>query len=369
MGFNTWYVDRTSLRESTVLAAARAMVSDGLVKAGYRSVSLDDGWMAKTRTASGAFTWDPAKFPHGIPWLAAQLSSMGLSLGIYTGIGTKTCQDYPGSWGHYAQDADTFASWGASLVKVDQCGGLPTWENQGYLTKQYEQFGTDLRAHNPSVTYSAERPTYDTQGSPAWYSAVAVTSTFANLWGVASNEYPLSHADAAPIIMRHLALDVHLHAYAGTSNGGHWNDLDMIAPDLPESGWTLGDLRSQLSVWAEEASPLLISADLSKITPAELAALENPHMIAINQSGAQAAKGLTSGRIGALVKPDPEGGFAVLLANPGTGTSTGHFTLAQIGITASKANGYNIWTGRTATFGGISVTLGAGQTELLRVYQ
>jgi alpha-galactosidase len=57
---------------------------------------------------------------------------LGLKFGIYEAIGTRTCQNLPGSGGttasnnHYAQDAATFADWGVDFVKVDECGGLPS---------------------------------------------------------------------------------------------------------------------------------------------------------------------------------------------------------------------------------------------------
>jgi hypothetical protein len=72
-----------------------------------------------------------------------------------------------------------------------------------------------------------------------------------------------------------------------------------------------------------------------------------------------------SAHIEALMKPDPQGGVAVLLANLGTGTGSGHFKLSQFGLTTSRASGYNVWTGAMNTFSGVSITLGAGQTELL----
>jgi hypothetical protein len=37
----------------------------------------------------------------------------GLKYGIYSDAGKLTCAKYPGSWGHEAQDAATFAQWGA----------------------------------------------------------------------------------------------------------------------------------------------------------------------------------------------------------------------------------------------------------------
>jgi len=89
MGYNTWYQYHGG-NESVVLAQARALVSTGLATAGYEFVNLDDGWLAATRTASGALTWNPRLYPHGLPWLAGQLHAMGLKFGIYAAIGNQT---------------------------------------------------------------------------------------------------------------------------------------------------------------------------------------------------------------------------------------------------------------------------------------
>ncbi|MGH3282110.1 MAG: glycoside hydrolase family 27 protein, partial [Trebonia sp.] len=359
-GYNTWYEYRTSANEADVLKQASLLVSTGLAQLGYRTVNLDDGWMAAERTASGALMWNTSKFPHGIPWLAAQLHSMGLNLGIYEAIGTRTCQGMPGSWNHYAQDAQTFASWGVNFVKVDECGGLPSGTSIATQTQYFQQYGADLRRYNPSVIYAEDLP-IDAIGTPDFLATVRASSTFANMWRVTNDEYPLTHVNASPMILSHLAADLHLHAFAGP---GHWNDLDMVAPDMPSTSWTITDLQNQLSVWAEEASPLLISADLSRLTPAELSALQNPHIINIDQSGSQSPKAIKSGHVEALMK-GADGGLAVLYANIGTGTATARFKLSQFGFKTSRASGYNVWKNKTTTFSGITVTLGAGQTALV----
>ncbi len=363
MGYNTWYQFRTKITESEVIRQAKLLVSSGLAAAGYNCVNLDDGWMAAKRATAGELAWDPAKFPHGIPWLADQVHALGLRFGIYTAIGTRTCQSLPGSWGHYAQDAKSFASWGVDFVKVDTCGGLPASTTVDSLTENFRQFGACLRTCNPKVVYSEELPIYQI-GKPGFLATVRASAGFANMWRVAHDEYPLTHANASPMILGHLAADLHLHSFAGP---GHWNDLDMVAPGFPASGWTLADLRNQLSVWAMEASPLLISADIAALPPAALAALKNPHMIAIDQSGKQCSKAITSAHIEALMKPDPEGGTAVLFVNLGAGAGTGHFSLSQLGIASARASGYNVWTGKTSAFSGVSVTLKAGQTMLVQV--
>ncbi|HEY3869435.1 MAG TPA: glycoside hydrolase family 27 protein [Actinocrinis sp.] len=367
MGYNTWYQYGAAATQSDVLAQANFLVSSGLAAAGYDTVNLDDGWPASARTSSGALTWNTTKYPNGIPWLAAQIHALGLKFGIYEAIGTQTCQHLPGSGGstasdnHYAQDANTFAAWGVDFVKIDECGGLPSGTTLSTLTAAFQQYGADLRAANPAVVYSEELPIY-VLGQSDFTQAVQSSSTFANMWRVAADESPLN--PASDTILGHLAADLHLHGFAGP---GHWNDLDMLVPGTPVShpfGWSLADEQSQLSVWAEEASPLLISTDLTTLTAAELAALKNPDIIAIDQSGSQPSTAVTtaSGNLEAVFKK-ADGGTAVLLANLGTGSTSGTFTLSQLGISTAEATGYNVWKNETTTFSAVSVTLAAGQTE------
>ena len=365
MGYNTWYQYDAGATQSDVLEQADFLVSSGLAAAGYDTVNLDDGWMATARTSNGSLTWNTTRFPNGIPWLASQIHALGLKFGIYEAIGTRTCQGLPGSGGttassnYYAQDAQTFASWGVDFVKIDECGGLPSGTTLSSLTSAFEQYGADLRAANPAVVYSEELPIYEL-GQSDFTQAVQSSSTFANMWRVAADESPADSASTT--ILGHLAADLHLHAFAGP---GHWNDLDMLVPGTPAAhpfGWSLADEQSQLSVWAEEASPLLISTDLTTLTSDELAALENPDIIAIDQSGSQPSTAITSGNIEAVFK-SADGGTAVLFANLGTGTGTGTFTLSQLGISTAEATGYNVWKNETTTFSGVTVTLPAGQTE------
>jgi alpha-galactosidase len=363
MGYNTWYQFRTSITESVVVRQAELLVSSGLAAAGYTCVNLDDGWMAPARAANGELTGDTAKFPRGMTWLAEQVHALGLRFGVYTAIGARTCQSLPASWEHYDQDAATFAAWGVDLVKVDDCGGLPASTTVEALTEHFREFGACLRRHNPDVVYSQELPIHQI-GKPSFLPAVRASAEFAHMWRVAHDEYPLTPQNAAPMILSHLAAVLPLHSFAGP---GHWNDLDMVAPNFPASGWTLADLRSQLSVWAMEASPLLISADIGALPPDALAALKNPHVIALDQSGAQCSTMTASGHISALMKPDPAGGTAVLFVNLGTGTSTGRFPLARFGITTARASAHDVWTGATTTVGEVSVTLQEGQTTLVQI--
>src|SRR6266550_3864641 len=67
MGWNSWNAFACNgLDESLVRQTADAMVSSGLLAAGYNTLTLDDCWSAVSRDSNGNLTNDPAKFPSGM---------------------------------------------------------------------------------------------------------------------------------------------------------------------------------------------------------------------------------------------------------------------------------------------------------------
>jgi alpha-galactosidase len=64
-------------------------------------------------------------------------------------VGTATCQERPGSYGHYQQDANTFASWGIDYIKMDWCN------NTGLdPATQYTQFAQALTSAKGNIVFS-----------------------------------------------------------------------------------------------------------------------------------------------------------------------------------------------------------------------
>jgi alpha-galactosidase len=300
-----------------------------------------------------------------MPWLAGQLHSMGLKFGIYEAIGNQTCQHYPGSWAHYTQDARTFAQWGVDFVKVDECGGLPTWTTQATLTQEFQQYGAALRAANPDVIYSQELPIAAMPRTPgalpaAFIGTVKSSSQSANMWRVAADENYTQPAGYT--IFGHLDADLHLYGYAGP---GHWNDLDMLLPGVPKFHWNFTQELSQIGVWAQEASPLIISTNVAALTAAEVAALANPVMINIDRSG-QAPAEFMSGNLEVVMKNYLGGGKSVLLANRGTAAMTGTIAVSKFGINA-PASVHDVWAGTTKTMSSVAYRLQPAQTMLLVV--
>ncbi len=372
MGFDNWYVDYCGTTERQVLSAARALIRTGLAAAGYKTVIVDDCWMAARRTPDGRLTWNKARFPDGIPALAAKIHAMGLKFGLYEDAGLRTCAQLPGDLGHYGTDVSTFRSWHVDLAKIDMCQ-FPDNTSYPQMAADFTQLGKDLAA--AGIAYDDELPVAALinfgDASPQYVQAVKTSSVQAAMVRVAlderssvrlglieqqreslrlanGREVPLSNLTGtyATTVIRDFAVDLPLAAYASP---GHWNDLDALLPGNSNYRWTYSQAVSQLSIWAELASPLILSTDLAALSPALLADLKNPAMIAIDQSGRQAQEITSQGSVIAVSKPDPQGGTALLLVNMSPTASSFDVPLPQLGFDAPSLRVTNIWSGASWT--------------------
>ncbi|XP_032628029.1 alpha-galactosidase A isoform X2 [Chelonoidis abingdonii] len=142
--------------EQLFMQMADLMVSDGWKDVGYEYVCIDDCWMSLTRDNQDRLQPDPERFPSGIRKLADYVHSKGLKLGIYGDVGNKTCAGFPGSYGHYDLDAQTFADWGVDLLKFDGCN----YGTQDQLAEGYRNMSLALNKTGRSIVYSCEWPLY-----------------------------------------------------------------------------------------------------------------------------------------------------------------------------------------------------------------
>ena len=100
LGWNDWNAFGCDVSAALVEQTADTMVANGMRKAGYQYVNIDECWMTHDRDAAGNLVPDPVKFPDGIKAVADYVHARGLKLGIYEDAGTATCAGYPGSLGH-----------------------------------------------------------------------------------------------------------------------------------------------------------------------------------------------------------------------------------------------------------------------------
>jgi alpha-galactosidase len=61
MGWNDWAHYQCAINEQTITSNADALVSSGLAAKSYKTVTIDDCWMASARDSTGHLVADPAK--------------------------------------------------------------------------------------------------------------------------------------------------------------------------------------------------------------------------------------------------------------------------------------------------------------------
>jgi alpha-galactosidase len=351
MGFSTWNAFGCRITEGTVRAMASAMASDGLQAAGYHFVNVDDCWGAPKRNGSGKLEANHARFPSGMPALGKYLHARGFGFGIYADAGIHTCNKlgFPGSLGHEGIDARTFATWGVDYLKYDNCKG-------GQVP--------------PETRYRAMRRALDRVSRPIVFSISTWGRGHILSWGPRmGNLWRTSRdiRDTWASMTENLHATDRLAAFAGP---GHWNDPDMLEVGNPRM--THIEQRTQMSMWAMMAAPLIISTDLRRADAWTLQTLTNRAVIAIDQDrlGKQArivhrASGLT-----VYSKPLANGDYAVALLNENGTARTVSTSAAAAGVqTAPRYDVANPWTGtQTTTTGALTARVAAHGTVLFRVH-
>jgi alpha-galactosidase len=304
MGWNSWNKFACNVSEKLIQGAADALVASGMKDAGYQYVVIDDCWQVR-RDAAGKIVADPERFPSGIKALAKSIHDKGLKFGIYSDAGTMTCAKRPGSKGHEAQDAKTYAEWGVDYLKYDWCN------TDGQDTRDaYAKMGQALRASGRPIVFSI----CEWGNSKPWIWAQGI----GHLWratGDIQDCWDCSRSWGGMGVVHIIDLMADLHAYSGP---GHWNDPDML--EVGNGGLTLVENRAHFSFWALFAAPLMAGNDLQAMKPEIRDILMNREVIAVDQDslGIQGRKVSDSSARQVWVKPLADGSRAVILFNRGS---------------------------------------------------
>jgi alpha-galactosidase len=370
MGWDTYLALGPRINESIVLAQASRMISDGLQKAGYRYVWLDVGWWQGKRNSKGEIEVDPSQWPHGMKWLTSTLHKAGFLVGLYTDAGKQGCGGAgQGSYEHYRQDANAFAAWGFDAVKVDFCGGGEMNLNPAEAYGAFHHALVHNSSHRPMLLSICDfREPGQTPGEPPYDESAFTSYTFGpsdgNSW---RTDTDVGFPDIVGFsqVIRNLDADA---AHPEAAGPGHWNDPDYLAPDQGLDG---AQFKAQLSMWAMVAAPLMVSDNLTTVSPASLRALENSEVLAIDQdpAGIQGRLLSTSGEGQVWVKPLYGGQRAVALFNVGSKAQRISTTAAAIGMPyAARYQMRNLWSHTTTASGGtISAEVPGESAVLLRV--
>jgi alpha-galactosidase len=336
MGWNGWYAFGCHADEATVRAAADALVSSGLRDAGYTYVNIDDCWMARTRGPDGALRPDPKRFRDGIPALAEYVHRRGLRLGIYLSAGRRTCERFPGSAGHLAQDARTVAAWGVDLVKLDWCFARPSSNR----VRVYAEMRDALRASGRPIVLSICEWG---DGRPWTWGATA-----GHMWRTTHDIPVYDRRDRWRAVLRVVARNARLAGHAGP---GGWNDPDILQVGLRGLSATEG--RTMFSLWAMMAAPLFAGNDLRRMDGPTRATLRNREVIAVDQdpAGLQGLRVSSKRGRDVWVRPLSGGDRALLFVNR-TGR-TRRFSASPSGVfggsSGTRFSVRDLWNGRTRT--------------------
>ncbi|MFJ4852963.1 glycoside hydrolase family 27 protein [Streptomyces sp. NPDC088730] len=289
MGWNTYY-GLGAPTEDQVKDVADHLVGSGLKGSGYDIVWLDGGWQADTpRDAQGRLVAHPDRFPSGIPALVDYLHGRGLRAGIYTDAGTydggKTCG--LGSRGHYQQDARQFAGWKVDAIKVDFLCGITEKIDPG---PAFKEFSDAVAKSGRRMLLNLCNPLTDDWGVPHTpaqdaHNAYVYGPTTGDSWRTGTDiAWGTPTAGQWPNILRSADANAgHPEAQAP----GRYNDPDYLIPmrklDDGSLELTEEESTSQLVLWAEMGSPLVIGSDPRTLPKRMIDTLRNPEILAVDQ--------------------------------------------------------------------------------------
>ncbi|KAF9109289.1 hypothetical protein BGX27_007776 [Mortierella sp. AM989] len=349
MGYNNWARFECNLNQKLFTDTADYMASHGFLEAGYDTITVDDCWMTMRRDpATHQLVVNNTLFPDGMDWLGRFFHQRGFKFGIYQDAGVKTCGGYPGSQGHYDVDIAQFAKWEVDFIKLDGCyvhrnESLPPSETLEPTFRQvYEGFGAALRSQPRPMVYSESAPAYfaglsagtgDRVGKD-WYKVHTWIGHYGQLWRHSTDVtvYRNDGKSRWNSIVTNYRFNIRLARF---QKPGNWNDPDFIVTG-DDVGLTLDEQKSQFALWTIMASPLILSTDVTLLSPEQIAYLTNKEIIAINQDplGIQGRLAWKSDQSDVLVKPlQNPSARAVAVFNKGDTPANISVTFARLGYT------------------------------------
>jgi alpha-galactosidase len=354
LGWNSWNVWGGNVTADHVRAAADGMVRSGLAGQGYTYINIDDAWEAgwhkgpngsndvnAGRDANGEILTNE-KFPD-MKGLVDDIHAKGLKAGIYSGPGTGTCQGLAASYQHEEQDARTWAKWGIDYLKYDWCR-YPEPANTNspleLLQKPYVLMRGILDKLDRDIVFSLCQ--YGWGKVWEWGGELG-----GNLWRVTG--------DITDTWVSMSAIGFQQTGHEKFAGPGHWNDTDMLV--VGHLGWgrinpprpttlTPNEQLTHISLWALQAAPLLIGADMSQIDEWTIDLLGNREVLAINQD----PLGKAAGRVWAdnwtqvWARPLADGTVAVGLFNRGPEPAWVSVKFADIGLDVRMPPIRFVWT-------------------------
>jgi hypothetical protein len=404
MGWSTWSIPGGSPSAASDEAAALALKTSGLLKAGYNYVNQDDFWydcpgsQGPDVDSYGRWVTDATRFPpgpdgeNGIEVVAKYVHSLGEKFGIYVtpGIsmqavtentpieGTSYTADEiaepsvhennyncggmvginyskPGAQQFIDSWADEFASWGVDYVKVDGVGSFDIPDVQAW-SNALRQTGRPIHLELSNSLNIDDASTWE-EYSNGW-------RTGGDIQCYCGDPYPVTTWSNVESRFNQVA------EWAPYGEPGAFNDYDSltIGSGPTVEGLSATQEESMMSLWALGASPLVINADMTSLDPADLSILENRAVIGVDQDAIDATRISDTSTSQVFAKTEKTGDVVVGLFNTGSASETISTTTSALGLPAGSYSLRDLWANTTSTTTGqISATVPSDGVALYRV--
>ena len=323
LGFSTWNWNQTCTTRAMLAPLAEAMVSRGLVQAGYTVFVADCA--GPSRGADGGIVLPEAQWPGGVPAWNAYLHSLGMRAAFYTDYGEHGCCSCAwqtngagenrsfGDAGHIQADMAQLARWGTDYIKVDSCQPVAWRSGRPDDPAQYGRFRDAIAS--AAQVHPMVFSIIGFKGSPFMSSngrGYGWLNRTGNSWRTSAD---IGYSWSS--ILANLDAQENVPGVEQLAGPGGFADLDMLMFGNPKAGLTPTQEASHLALWAILKSPLLLSTDVRSLTATQLEMLTNARMLAVSQD----ALGVQATRV--LPRADFVAGGAVYGARVESGYSIG----------------------------------------------
>src|SRR2546421_1892613 len=408
LGWSSWSFIRKNPTAAKIEAQADAMKNSGLPALGYTNINVDDFWyqcpgsQGPNVDHNGRWVTDTTKFPNsgttdGIQVLANYVHADGLKFGLYVTPGVSmqavnqkspilgtantvdqiavpttaeknyNCKgmvgiDYtrPGAQEFVNSWANEFASWGVDYVKIDGVGTPDVPDIQAW-SAALRQTGRPIHLELSNNLAIASAPTWK-QYANGWRTSGDVECYCSGQPNGVG--FPLT--DWAHVSSRFNQV-ANWQPYGGP---GGFNDYDSIeVGNGANTGLTVDERRTQLSLWALAASPFILGTDLTNLDPTDLELLKNRDVLAVDQDAIDASRVANANGQQVFAKKEQNGDVVVGLFNTTTSAQVVSATAAALGLPAADAYLLlDLWTHLPQeTAGQVGATVPAHGVALFRV--
>lgn len=342
MGWNSWnYFGKNKINENIIKESMDAMVSSGLLEAGYNLFVIDGGWRDTTLNEDGSLRPHPVKFPNGIKPLADYAHSKGLKFGLHTVPGSHDCAgDAVGAFGIEEVHIQQFIDWGLDFVKVDRCQlhkgceGKNCWD-EATIEQTYRKWRTILNEKNSNILLSISAYKFR-DWNPEICNMSRTTGDIS--CKITRGGAYLTEADKKDRNghMGSVLGIAHINnQYAKYAKPGYWNDPDMLVTG--DNGLTVPEQQAHFALWCVMSSPLFLGNDPRNISSEEKKIILNKKAIAINQDPSeQGVKLFTKDGVEYWKKNLRNGSTALVVIN-GTAQETVSVSLDWAALKIEKA--------------------------------